>query len=75
MEKGRFGQHGGQFVPETLMNAVNEVEAAYEKYKKDPDFWAELNQLHQTYTGRPSLLYFAEQMTKDLGGAKIYLKR
>ncbi|MEY8355324.1 tryptophan synthase subunit beta [Lachnospiraceae bacterium 54-53] len=75
MSKGRFGQHGGQFVPETLMNAVGELEAAYEKYSHDEAFQTELQTLHETYTGRPSLLYYAEQMTKDLGGAKIYLKR
>lgn len=75
MSKGRFGQHGGQFIPETLMNAVNELEAAYEKYSHDETFLAELDELHRTYTGRPSLLYYAEKMTKDLGGAKIYLKR
>lgn len=75
MSKGRFGQHGGQFIPETLMNAVNELEAAYEKYSRDEAFLAELDELHRTYTGRPSLLYYAEKMTRDLGGAKIYLKR
>lgn len=75
MSKGKFGQHGGQFVPETLMNAVNELEAAYEKYSRDPAFIAELEELNRSYTGRPSLLYYAEKMTKDLGGAKIYLKR
>lgn len=75
MSKGKFGQHGGQFVPETLMNAVNELEEAYEKYSHDQEFLAELLDLHKKYTGRPSLLYYAEQMTKDLGGAKIYLKR
>ena len=75
MSKGRFGQHGGQFVPETLMNAVNELEAAYETYSHDPEFIKELEALHREYTGRPSLLYYAEKMTKDLGGAKIYLKR
>lgn len=75
MSKGKFGQHGGQFVPETLMNAVNELEAAYEKYSRDPAFIAELEELNRAYTGRPSLLYYAEKMTKDLGGAKIYLKR
>ncbi len=73
--KGRFGHHGGQYIPETLMNAVLEVEAAYFKYKDDPDFVAELEDLQVNYTGRPSLLYYAEKMTKDLGGAKIYLKR
>ena len=67
--------HGGQFVPETLMNAVNEFEEAYEKYKNDPEFVAELDTLMREYAGRPSLLYYAEKMTKDLGGAKIYLKR
>ena len=75
MANGKFGQHGGQFVPETLMSAVLELEAAYNQYSKDPKFIAELNDLHKNYTGRPSLLYFAEKMTNDLGGAKIYLKR
>lgn len=75
MSKGRFGQHGGQFIPETLMNAVNELEAAYEKYIHDESFLAELDELNRTYTGRPSLLYYAGKMTEDLGGAKIYLKR
>ena len=72
---GYFGEFGGQFMPETLMNAIIELEAAYETYKNDPEFVKELEDLHVSYTGRPSLLYFAEQMTKDLGGAKIYLKR
>lgn len=75
MSKGKFGQHGGQFVPETLMNAVNELEEAYEKYSHDQEFLTELSDLHKKYTGRPSLLYYAERMTEDLGGAKIYLKR
>lgn len=75
MENGKFGLYGGQYVPETLMNAVHEVEEAYEKYSKDPDFQAELDDLLKNYAGRPSLLYYAEKMTKDLGGAKIYLKR
>ena len=75
MSKGRFGQHGGQFIPETLMNAVNELEEAYQKYSHDEEFLAELSDLNKKYTGRPSLLYYAERMTKDLGGAKIYLKR
>lgn len=75
MSKGRFGQHGGQFIPETLMNAVNELEAAYEKYSHNESFLAELDELNRTCTGRPSLLYYAEKMTQDLGGAKIYLKR
>ena len=75
MSKGRFGQHGGQFIPETLMNAVNELETAYEACCKDETFLTELKFLHETYTGRPSLLYYAQKMTNDLGGAKIYLKR
>ena len=75
MSKGKFGIHGGQFVPETLMNAVNELEEAYNKYKDDPEFVAELDTLMREYAGRPSLLYYAEKMTNDLGGAKIYLKR
>ena len=73
--KGRYGKFGGQYVPETLMNAVNELEEAYNKYSKDPQFIKELNDLYKNYAGRPSLLYFAENMTNDLGGAKIYLKR
>ena len=75
MSKGRFGIHGGQYIPETLMNAVTELEEAYEYYKKDPGFNTELTQLYNEYAGRPSLLYYAERMTKDLGGAKVYLKR
>ncbi len=75
MNKGRYGIHGGQYMPEILMNAVLELEAAYEKYKNDADFKAELTQLYREYANRPSLLYYAEHMTKDLGGAKIYLKR
>ena len=75
MKKGRFGEFGGQYVPETLMNAVKEVEEAYEHYKNDPEFVKELDGLMKNYAGRPSLLYYAEKMTKDLGGAKIYLKR
>ncbi len=74
-KKGRFGIHGGQYIPETLMNAVNELEEAYNKYKDDPEFNRELTDLFNNYAGRPSLLYYAEKMTKDLGGAKIYLKR
>lgn len=73
--RGKFGEYGGQFVPETLMTAVHEVEAAYEKYKDDPEFQRELKDLLQNYAGRPSMLYEARKMTKDLGGAKIYLKR
>ncbi len=75
MSKGRFGIFGGQYVPETVMNAVNELDAAYEKYKDDPEFIEELKTLYRDYAGRPSLLYYAEKMTKDLGGAKIYIKR
>lgn len=74
-ETGRYGEYGGQYVPETLMNAVHELEEAYEHYKNDPDFNRELEDLLKNYAGRPSLLYYAEKMTKDLGGAKIYLKR
>ena len=75
MSKGRFGKHGGQFIPETLMNAVIELEEAYEHYRHDIAFCDEFDTLLRTYAGRPSLLYFAEKMTRDLGGAKIYLKR
>lgn len=75
MSNGRFGIHGGQYIPETLMNAVIELEKAYEFYKKDPDFNRELTELFNDYAGRPSRLYFAEKLTKKLGGAKIYLKR
>lgn len=75
MSKGRFGNYGGQYIPETLMNAVIELEEAYERLKDDPDFKTELSRLLQEYAGRPSLLYYAEKMTRDLGGAKIYLKR
>ena len=75
MSKGRFGVHGGQYMPETLMNAVIELEEAYNHYKNDPAFNAELTELLNNYAGRPSRLYFAEHMTRDLGGAKIYLKR
>ncbi|MGJ9439961.1 MULTISPECIES: tryptophan synthase subunit beta [Actinotignum] len=72
---GRFGIHGGQFIPETLMPAIEELDAAYRHYRDDPDFNAELTDLFNNYAGRPSLLYYAERMTRDLGGAKIYLKR
>jgi len=75
MSKGRFGIHGGQYVPETIMNAVNELEATYNKYKDDREFNRELTELYNEYAGRPSRLYYAERMSKDLGGAKIYLKR
>ena len=75
MSKGRFGIHGGQYIPETLMNAIHELEEAYNYYKNDPAFHAELDELLKNYVGRPSLLYYADKMTMDLGGAKIYLKR
>lgn len=75
MSKGRFGIHGGQYIPETLMNAVTELEEAYNKFKDDPEFNAELTALLNDYCGRPSRLYFAKNMTENLGGAKIYLKR
>ncbi len=74
-EKGRFGIYGGQYIPETLMNSIIELEAAYEHYKKDPDFNRELTELLNEYAGRPSRLYYASKMTKALDGAKIYLKR
>lgn len=75
MLTGRFGEHGGQYIPETLMNAVIELETAYNYYKKEEAFCKELDDLLRNYAGRPSLLYYADKMTKDLGGAKIYLKR
>ena len=75
MSKGRFGIHGGQYIPETLMNAVIELEEAYNKYKDDPEFNQELETLLNEYAGRPSRLYYAKHMTEDLGGAKVYLKR
>ena len=75
MSKGRFGQHGGQYIPETLMNEIHHLEEAYEHYKNDPEFVEELDTLLREYAGRPSLLYYAEKMTRDLGGAKIYFKR
>lgn len=75
MAKGRYGVHGGQYIPETLMNEIHKLEDAYEFYKKDQAFNDELNTLLREYAGRPSLLYYAEKMTKDLGGAKIYFKR
>ena len=75
MSKGRYGIHGGQYISETLMNELIHLEECYEYYKKDPEFNAELNKLLNEYAGRPSLLHYAEKMTKDLGGAKIYLKR
>ena len=75
MGKGRYGIHGGQYIPETLMNEVSRIEREYEFYKNDVVFNKELGMLLKEYAGRPSLLYFAEKMTKDLGGAKIYFKR
>ena len=74
-DEGRYGEFGGQFVPETLMKAVIELNEAYTKYMKDPEFLRELDAMNRKYTGRPSLLYYAERMTEDLGGAKIYIKR
>lgn len=73
--RGRYGIHGGQYIPETLMNAVIELDEAYKKYKDNPDFNKEVTDLFNNYANRPSLLYYAENMTKDLGGAKVYLKR
>lgn len=75
ISKGRYGDFGGQYIPETLMNEIHKLEDAYERYSKDPEFIAELDKLNREYAGRPSLLYYAEKMTKDLGGAKIYFKR
>lgn len=72
---GRFGEFGGQYIPETVMTAVHELEEAYDKYKDDPEFNKELQELYHNYAGRPSMLYYAEKMTKDLGGVKIYIKR
>ena len=72
---GRFGEFGGQYIPETVMTAVHELEKPYDKYKDDPEFNKELQELYHNYAGRPSMLYYAEKMTKDLGGAKIYIKR
>ena len=75
MSKGRFGIHGGKYIPETLMNAVLELEEAYNHYKDDPEFNRELTELLNNYAGRPSRLYYAAHMTEDLGGARVYLKR
>lgn len=75
MSKGKFGIHGGRYVPETLMNALIELEEAYARYKNDAGFKSEFEGLLSNYAGRPSMLYYAEKMTEDLGGAKIYLKR
>ncbi len=74
-DDGLYGEYGGQYVPETLMNAVIELEQAYRRYSSDPEFLRELDEMNHRYTGRPSMLYYADKMTKDLGGAKIYLKR
>ncbi|MDE7238988.1 MAG: tryptophan synthase subunit beta, partial [Lachnospiraceae bacterium] len=75
MSKGRYGIYGGQYIGETLMNEIIHLEEQYEFYKNDAAFQAELDELMRNYAGRPSLLYYAERMTEDLGGAKIYLKR
>lgn len=75
MTTGRFGPFGGQYIPETLMNEIQRLDKAYAYYKNDPQFQAELKDLLDNYANRPSLLYYAGRMTKDLGGAKIYLKR
>ena len=75
MSNGRYGDFGGQYVPETLMNEIHKLEEAYEHFSKDPDFITELDKLNREYANRPSLLYYAEKMTRDLGGAKIYFKR
>ena len=75
MDKTRFGIYGGRYIPETLMNEIINLEKQYEYYKKDNEFIKELNLLLKNYAGRPSILYYAKNMTKDLGGAKIYLKR
>ncbi|MGN1422836.1 MAG: tryptophan synthase subunit beta [Oscillospiraceae bacterium] len=75
MSKGRYGDFGGQYIPETLMNEIHKLEEAYEHYSHDKDFIEELDRLNREYAGRPSLLYYADKMTKDLGGAKIYFKR
>ena len=75
MNNGKFGEFGGQYIPETLMNALHELEEAYNECAHDPDFIAELNRLLADYAGRPSMLYYAENLTKQTGGATIYLKR
>ncbi len=74
-KKGYYGQYGGQYVPETLIPALKELEAAYEEYSKDPDFLKEYNGLLADYSGRPTPLYYADRFTEYLNGAKIYLKR
>ena len=75
MKKGRYGEFGGQYVPETLMSTLQEIEQAYAHYSLDETFQSELEDLNRNYTGRPSGLYFARNLTEQLGGAKIYLKR
>jgi len=75
MTNGRFGDYGGQYIPETLMNEIINLEKAYNHYKEDNAFKEEMDSLLKNYAGRPSLLYYADKMTRDLGGAKIYLKR
>lgn len=75
MKPGRFGQFGGQYIPETLMNEIQRLDKAYTYYKHNEEFQAELKDLLDNYANRPSLLYYAGKMTEDLGGAKIYLKR
>ena len=74
-KKGRFGKFGGQYVPEIVMPVLNQLEEAYEKYRQDPDFLADLRKYYVEYAGRPTLLYYADKLTKHYGGAKIYLKR
>lgn len=74
MRKGRFSQYGGQYAPETMMGALQELEREYRRWRNDPTFEAELAALLKNYAGRPSLLYYAEKMTRDLGGAKIYFE-
>jgi tryptophan synthase beta chain len=72
---GRFGAYGGRYVPETLVAALDELEHAYAEAQADPEFHARLDSLLRDYAGRPTPLYFAERLTNELGGAKIYLKR
>ena len=75
MRKGRYGEYGGQYASEMLMNVLVELESVFNKYKDDKEFIEELEFYNKQYTGRPSLLYYAKRMSEDLGGAKIYLKR
>src|SRR5688572_23925907 len=72
---GRFGPFGGQYVPETLMGAIHQLEQEYDRARQDPAFWGELEYYFKHYVGRPSPLYFAKRLSERLGGAKIYLKR